>query len=281
MRRRNRGWLRCGTLGIVAFVGAACSDTATVPVLSYDLEAPSAVFHLSNDLKEISGITALDDGRLGAVQDEDGVLFILDIRSGTVTDTVPFAREGDYEGIARAGEAVFVLRSNGKLVEIADWQQDDPQTTKHKTGLDDGCDAEGLAYDAAGRRLLIACKVNPNEDMEEIQAIYAFSLDTHELAGEPEVAIHTPTLDDFKPSALAIHPVTGHLFVLSAAGKALIESTEFGTVVHQWELPGALFEQPEGLAFLPNGDLFISSEGNERDAIIARFDAQRMPAGRR
>ena len=38
-----------------------------------------------------------------------------------------------------------------------------------------------------------------------------------------------------------------------------------------WDLGPAAFEQPEGLAFLPNGDVLVSSEGDDGPALIVRF----------
>ena len=85
-------------------------------------------------------------------------------------------------------------------------------------------------------------------------------------------------LDGFKPSALAVHPITGELFVLSSVLKVLVVLAEDGSITAVLPLDGELLEQPEGMAFLPNGDLFISSEGVKKKARLLRFnyDANRL-----
>ena len=45
-----------------------------------------------------------------------------------------------------------------------------------------------------------------------------------------------------------------------------------GTLEAIWQLPEDLFPQPEGIAFLPDGDLFISNEGRGGKANILRFN---------
>src|SRR3712207_2389739 len=48
----------------------------------YSFDAPAASMPLPAELKEISGLTVLADGRLAAVQDEQGVLYLLNAESG-------------------------------------------------------------------------------------------------------------------------------------------------------------------------------------------------------
>ena len=63
--------------------------------------------------------------------------------------------------------------------------------------------------------------------------------------------------------------------MLSSVRKALVLlDPADGTLLDVWPLPDDLFRQPEGLAFLPNGDLYISSEGSGGKAMLARFSYQ-------
>ena len=50
-------------------------------------------------------------------------------------------------------------------------------------------DTEGLAYDAANHRLLIACKEFPGKDLKGYKAIYAFDLKQKRLLPEPTFKI--------------------------------------------------------------------------------------------
>ena len=249
----------------------------------YAFDSPDAASALPDELVEISGLTTLDDGSLAAVQDEEGILFILDPGTGAVTERIPFGDGGDYEGVELAGERLFVLRSNGNLLELTGWAAGNPDVRDHKTDLKGKNDTEGLAYDAANGRLLIVTKEDPGAGLDDdrYRAIYAFDLESGTLASEPAFVIDLealaetlPDAERFKPSALAVHPATGEIYVLSSTVKAIVVLGTDGDVRQVWPLPEESFEQPEGLAFLPSGDLFVSSEGVDGPAMLYRFAAR-------
>jgi uncharacterized protein YjiK len=64
-----------------------------------------------------------------------------------------------------------------------------------------------------------------------------------------------------KPSALAVHPITGNIVLLSSKLQVLLSYDKAGKLVSSWDFNELQLEQPEGLAFMPNGDMIISSEG--------------------
>ncbi|MEL6358144.1 MAG: SdiA-regulated domain-containing protein, partial [Bacteroidota bacterium] len=62
------------------------------------------------------------------------------------------------------------------------------------------------------------------------------------------------------PSAIAIHPKSGQLFVTSSAGRLIVILSQQGEIHHIRRLDKDFFPQPEGLAFAPDGTLYISTE---------------------
>src|SRR5690606_8623279 len=71
----------------------------------------------------------------------------------------------------------------------------------------------------------------------------------------------------FSPSATAVHPITGHLYVLSASDRLLAIYSE--ELLHVLPLPASHYYKPEGLAFHSNGDLLISNEGDKKGLVPA------------
>ena len=240
---------------------------ATTP---YDFSKPAAEFSLPAVLQEISGLTVLDGAQLGAVQDEEGDLYAIRMTDGEPVGRIRFGRGGDYEGLERVGDIVYVLQSDGDLFELRDWNRGRlPKTRNFETRLGaKACDAEGLG--ARGRRLFIACK---EEDEDKLTRVYSFdperAVTALHLTVDPD---DVPGKGDLRISALAFHPVTGNMVLLSVERELLISVTDAGEVVDVWDLKPAELEQPEGLAFLPNGDVFVASESATSFGRVLRFD---------
>jgi uncharacterized protein YjiK len=248
---------------------------------NYNLTSPELSFALPKELNEISGLTALPDGRLGAIQDEAGTLFILNGQTGSIDETYSFGEDADYEGIEYVDGRIFILRSNGRLFEVTGWENSDIQARTHETGLKGKNDTEGLGFDPSSGRLLIACKQEPGSDLDKnIKAIYAYDIETGELSSDPIMRIDEDDVEqrlggdgkiNFRPSAVAVHPLSADVYVLSANDKVLTVLDSDGRIARVSHLDGDMFEQPEGLTFLPDGTLFISSEGVKGSAMLYRF----------
>lgn len=245
----------------------------------FDFSKPDISVELPDELVEISGVTVLSNGLLGAVQDEMGVIFLIDQETGAIESRIPFGESGDYEGVEKVEDRLFVLMSNGTLIEASGWDGGDPQTRTHKTDLKSKNDTEGLAYDARQGRLLIAAKEEPGSGLKKDQkAIYAFDLETETLSSEPAYVIDGKEVErqaggkgKFKPSALAVHPATGEIYVLSSVNKAVAILGADGALKQVWPLSDDLYVQPEGLAFSPDGTLYLTSEGGKGKGMLFRF----------
>lgn len=269
----------------------------------YNLEAPNEKFKLSKALKEISGLTCYKDKWLAAVQDEKGAIYLIDMNTGKTDDVIEFSADGDYEGIASVKDVFYTLRADGVLFQIKKWKgkQKNVRTKVIDTNLGERNDTEGLTFDPLKNQLLIACKASPTIGKKEsgTRAVYAYDLKKNKFEVEPvfllsrkafkkyikqnlkENPSYKPYLKEIKkakkelllePSAIAIHPVSNHFYLLSAAGNSLIVLDRSFNIKHLERLDANRFEQPEGLAFNSKGDLFISSEGLKKKARIYKFD---------
>lgn len=264
----------------------ACADTPRAPTVDaedlavpYRLTEPDAIVYLPDELREISGLTVVPSGRLGAVQDEAGVLYEIDAATGAIVDRLAFAPDGDFEGVALVpGDAVWALRSDGDLWHVSRDSAGVPMGRKVETSLKSRNDTEGLAFDSAGNVLLVACKEWPGPDLDGVRTIYAFDLATETMSPTPVFVLDRRQLDldaAFKPSALAVHPVSGEIYVLSSVRRALAVLDREGTLLSVADLPASLAPQPEGLAFLADGTLFIASEGPTGPGRILRYAPSR------
>jgi hypothetical protein len=198
-------------------------------VFPYQLAEPSQTWKLPFELVEISGLGFIDDQRLACVQDEKGIIFIFNLDEGIVESEIVFGEDGDYEGIEIVGRDAWILKSNGTLFRVADFlEKKGSDVKKFPTALSGKNDTEGLAFDPLNQNLLIACKEHPfldESDGRNSKAIYSFSIESGNLDTKPFLIINPDTLRShtgkvvFKPSGIAIQPVTGHIFILVQQAK--------------------------------------------------------------
>lgn len=233
----------------------------------YDLENPSNVFRLPDYLEEVSGLTYYAPNQLAMHNDENGRMYVFDLEKKSIVHRVRFNGDGDFEGIERVGKHIYVTKSNGRLyrfnVDI------EGVVEEIKTPFSKDNNIEGLGYHPKTNTLLFALK---NEgDVEKVKvsgrAIYGYDLQKEEFINLPLYSLSHKELervvgDDFSfhPSGVAVHPITFEIYVISAQKRALLIFGEDGKPKNLTHLKRSLFPQPEGIAFTPNGDLYISNE---------------------
>lgn len=274
-----------GNLASSAGAGPGGSGPAVVDPdkyhFRYELRDTGPGLKLSRELKEISALGLSADGTcLLAVNDEEGKVFFLDKNKGRILGELAFGQAGDYEGVEMVGLNIYIARSDGTIFEVEHSGKAKTEATVYATGLDADYDVEGLAYDQPNRRLLLACKgiAGRGPEFENKRAVYAFSLDSMRLSGQPayllgedmpvaEEAIREAWWPDvlagqFAPSGIAVHPITGHIYILSSKGKAraVLVMSSAGELLSIRELDKDPFNQPEGICFEPDGTMYISTE---------------------
>ena len=255
----------------------------------YDWENPDGTFTLPDDLNEVSGLSFDQAGNhLLAVQDELGEVFVLNKENGEVVRRMPFWKEGDYEGIEQVGDKIYVVKNTGTIYEISAGGTDAQHVEKYNGFLDSDNDIEGLSYWPQRHQLLLACKAKPGGGLDgnRTKAVYAFDLTSKTFIEKPLLLLdrqevsdylqncqpgkdHTqiceifdPGKEDFdlSPTALAIHPLSGHFYLTSSKGNLLLIIDATGKILHIDKLPKHLHRQPEGLCFDAAGNLYISNE---------------------
>ena len=232
---------------------------------AYNLRQPDAVYVLPKSLNEISGLSYIKNDLLLCIQDEKGSLYVYDLKNEKIVDKIKFGKSGDYEGVEVVGNTAYVIRSDGKLYIIANiWEAEKRTISDKKLNTLKGCDVEGLGWDAASGRLMIACKELKNTENHNL---YAWSSKTQTLE-DYDFAIKDA---DLKPSGIAMHPQTGNIYLLSSASNRLLVLSPKGKEIMRYQLSNRIFRQAEGITFSPQGDLYISNEAKGKEANILRL----------
>ncbi len=282
-------------LVIFILIGLTSFSQNAIP---YNLKQEEQVIILPNELREVSGLTIIDSKTLACVQDEEGTIFIYDLKNQQIKHKIHFAGSGDYEGIATVGKDMFVLRSDATLFRIRNYQSAKWSLDSIATGIPNK-DNEGLCFDPKNNRLLIGSKskIAKGAEFKNLRTIYAFDLKQNKLKPEPLYTYDINSIKDFaaknqieiptKPSkknpteeepalkfqisAIYIHPESKLLYVLSASDYYLFVFNSEGKIIHLEVLDPQKFNKAEGIAIMQNGDLYISNEGQSGDPKILLF----------
>jgi hypothetical protein len=241
----------------------------------YDFLNPHKTFDMPEALKEISGIAWAGNNTLYCIQDEIGVVFQYDIKKEELAGVIRFTDLGDFEDIVLDGDTAYVLRSDGTLFYF---DHVNFSGKYEKTVVPLSCmNIEGLYLDRSNNSFFISCKDQSINSFGSHRSIYTFSPEnkhipeTDLLIDLDEVnkmfSVNYPELPagkiQFNPSAIAVHPLTGEKYILSADNRMIAIYKE-KKLIDLFPLPAELYYKPEGMDFNENGDMFISSEGIKR-----------------
>lgn len=247
---------------------------------TYDFSKPDDIMALGNHLHEISGISYIPGQNiLLAENDEKGEIFKVDFKNKKDDfDKLKFGGHGDYEDIVYTDTADYLLLSSGTIVQVLTKDGGVTGTKEFTLNRKGSNEYETLYLDSATRSLVMLCKQCAHEK-DKVRSAFRFDLTTQQFSDEPVYDINLDIIRmrlndpgaEFKPSAAAINPVTGKLFIVASVGKLLVIADKNGNVEKVFRLDPKLFNQPEGMTFAPNGDLYISNEGGDGIATILKF----------
>lgn len=250
------------------------------------LGQPSTTIELPKALREVSGVVAAAD-RFLCVQDERGQLYVVDGR-GQLQEQRKFGGKGDYEDLAVVGDELFVLRSDGTLLQRRLGGGD--AGVEFALGRP-GLEYESLAYDAPRHRLLLAAKAAtaPGVPLGAVRDVLAFDLGRRELATTPALQLSLDACARaaaaaghrgrfaLRIGALAVDPGGEVLWVLAGADGLLFAVAWNGDVRAAWRLDTRLLPQAEGLSFDATGRLWFASEAAGGTARLVAYARPTLP----
>lgn len=277
----------------IVVIASSCADRKDAAVASppgYDLTKPTK-YGMPDVLQEISGFAFVkgDHQTVYAQQDEDGMVFKFPLGTKDETKT-KFAEKGDYEDIAITNGWIIMLKSTGTFYTFPIGETDslEAKGVVESKDLIPKAEYEGMYADETSGKIYVLCKTCKKDKGTKNASGYILTLQSNgSLQAIGEFKVDASNVDGvtgkkkgaFHPSALALNPLTKEWFIVSSVNKVLLVTDE------QWKMKGAyhlssnIHNQPEGIAFDHEGNLFISNEGSETQlGNIIRFDYKKTTA---
>jgi uncharacterized protein YjiK len=268
------------TLPVIAllffFLVPACKRIKQQSPPGYDLSTPQQL-NLPAQLSEISGIVYYKpDNCVFAQCDEKAILYKIPLSNPAQITRWKIGKKDDFEDLALIDSNFFFLVSNGDILRTKYVAKDSFYMDRF-TFPGSNNEFEAMYYDSSQRKLILICK--DCKDGQKTQ-IATFGFDPVTFQYSKTYSINTEKISKqlkkedkkFKPSASALNPITGELYIVASVNKLLIITDGRGNIRHSIVLNTSIFKQPEGLTFMPSGDLLISNEfAGSGDANILIF----------
>lgn len=254
----------------------------------FDLAKPSRTHILPAELQEISALTDVDEHTVACVQDEMAMIYLIDLRTGKIVRRIPFGPAGDMEGLTRVCQEYFALRSDGLMYRLSLLEGVAVVQDSMRLPLPDR-DLEGLGFDERRGLVLISPKdfLKGDAHQRDQRLIHAFDPVTRRLLPEPVLSLSLADITaqaeskgmqvprrttkegrsvnalKLRFSSVAVDPITDRYYLLSAVDRTLLVLDRQGALVALEQLPPKLFPKPEGITFMPSGQMVISNEGKD------------------
>jgi hypothetical protein len=268
--------------GVLILVAACKQPDEKDQVLeNYHLGKPEKFF-MPESMLEISGF-AFNNGKADtvyAINDEEGKLFRMAWKVKKQYNS-KFGKKGDYEDVAIVNGKVVVLKSNGHLFifPFSDVGYEEIDSAIELDNVLPPGEYEGMYADQATGKLYVICKKCKDDDAKSMVSGFIFQigdavypLGTFQVNVNEIKALTGKVKRGFQPSALAQNPVTHEWFIVSGLNKLLVVTDSAWKIEKTYPLNGNTFNQPEGVAFDFEGNLYISNEGDDlSDGNILKF----------
>jgi uncharacterized protein YjiK len=237
---------------------------------------------LGKVLNEISGLAYYKKNEsLLAISDSKEKIIEINLRKEKLKDftsnVMPSGQDG--EDLVLLDSTVYVLASKGIIRSFPVNAHEDSVVQSYSMGLPGKNDFETLYYDSLAKSLILLCKTCETDKDKHKKSAYRFDLDGKKFDSAVYYTISTQSVKDFlkdtdadfKPSAAAIHPVEKRLYILSSAGQLLVIADLEGNILEAYKLHPDLYPQAEGIAFAPDGTMYISNEGKFGKPFLLKF----------
>ncbi|MFM6935358.1 MAG: hypothetical protein ACKOXP_07930 [Flavobacteriales bacterium] len=250
----------------------------------FDLQHPNSVATLPMGVQPFSDVTLLDSTHLVGLNQENGALYMYDLEAKSVSPFLPWDFGAKICNISNI-DSTLLLVDDAKHIHFLSAPYDS-SSLKTLNLENEQFEASSMCVHKETNRLFLIASNEEHVEGYSNSSVYAYNLNQRKLNAQPlfsisaedieafaiknnlivpqsDLSIADDTLEsmNFTPSAIAVHPKTNEIYILSSADHSLVVFNQFGEIVNFTSLDKATFTNPSAMTFKKNGDLVIT-DGN-------------------
>lgn len=256
----------------------------------FKLSSPSKITMLPMGVESFSGISFLDSLVLICLQEESGSIVLLNLNnnntSGPLNLNLP-TKIIDFSCI----DSSMILVDDKMQVHFLSPPYDSSSLVTDNNVL---CEWKSAAtcIHASTKRLFILSKSNLENENPISNSVYTYSLSKRKLnekslfdisvneieafALQNNISLSTKAINQldttteliFNPCAIAVHPKTNEIYVLSSENRSIVIFDQFGKIINLVFLDEKQFSNPTAMTFHSTGDILISNSDLMSPAIV-------------
>ena len=257
----------------------------------FDLQHPTSIQFLPTGLLPFSEISSLDSVHLLAMHPHGrNGLVLLNTDSSSFSVVNPLSSSIQLASFVRVDSLLYLFDDNmGVYVSTFPF---DSTSTRKLAEAEPNWQSNSACFHPSTHRIYFNPEVE-HPASNRLRAVYTFNVNKNRFASNPlfsydvdaierfaaenGIRIHANRITELKdtvhgltiiPNAIAIHPKTNEVYILSGMDRSLIVFDQFGVIKNYSELDATLFPNPTGLTFAQNGDLLISNEDLIKNSIV-------------
>lgn len=250
----------------------------------FDLQHPNSVQTLPMGIQPFSDIALLDSTHLLGLNQESGMMFVYDLNDHSVVPFLSWDMESKIRNISTL-DSTLLLVDDAKHIHFLSSPYDSSSLTTLNLE-NEQFDPTSVCYHKETNRLFLIASNEERTEGYSNSSIYAYNLNQRKLNAQPlfsisgedieafaiqnnlmiarsDLSIMDDTLEsmNFTPTAIAVHPKTNEIYILSGSDHSLAVFNQFGEIVNFTTLDKNTFSHPSAMTFKKNGDLVIT-DGN-------------------
>ena len=257
----------------------------------FNLIQPERISQLPMGIESFSDITFLDSTILICLQKDKNSLILFDLYSNQVSSPLNINLPNKINDLSRIDSTIILLDDESRIHFLL--PPYDSSSLFKESDILGSWKSSATCIHESTKRMFILTQNNFDVDNPVSNSIYTYNIykrklnekalfdisisDIELFALENNITIPKNKLRDFNdtvsqfifnPIAMAVHPKTNEIYILSSENRSIVVFNQFGEVADIKILDEKLLSNPTAITFHSSGDLLISNSDLMSPAIV-------------